>query len=71
MSSAEGVGDRNRKLSTAGQENVNLISFFFGGGSGSNLLLRSSNTGQVQQAVMGWMTSEREGFFSLFASHTW
>lgn len=29
MSSAEGVGDRNRKLSTAGQENVNLIFPFF------------------------------------------
>lgn len=27
MSSAEGVGDRNRKHSTAGQENVNLIFF--------------------------------------------
>lgn len=48
MSSAKGVGDRNRKLLTAGQEIVNLIFFLVQSPSCS---FKSSNAGQVQQTA--------------------
>lgn len=45
--SCKRMGARNRKLSTAGQENVNTP---------------RQQAVQVQQTVWGWMTSEREAY---------